>query len=90
VPISKFNAGAPSSRYYDSQLQKSHHLCFILKTDEPFELPEDPDAPVKTGEVLFKFLGLLGDCGKYSLPQNPRIDVGAVLALEVFITASGL
>jgi hypothetical protein len=61
---------------------------FILNTDEPFELAELPLAPVTTELVLFRAFALM-ICGKYS-PPAPTNEVGGVLALEVFITASGL
>jgi len=63
---------------------RAHHLGFMLKIDEPFELPDDPDDPVKTDAVLFNTLGLDGTaCGKYPSPANSVL--GGVLVLEVFI-----
>jgi hypothetical protein len=60
------------------------YLCFILKTEDPFELPE------LTEGILFKVLGLPELCGKYPSPKNPTIELGGVLAFEVFMVASGL
>lgn len=65
-----------------------YHLCFILKTDDPFELDELPESPVLADGVLFDAFGVLGNCGKY--PSIPIVELGGVLALEEFIRASGL
>jgi hypothetical protein len=32
----------------------------MIKTDDPFELPDDPEVPVRTDGVLFSALGLDG------------------------------
>jgi len=58
----------------------------MVKTDEVFELVELPENPVLAEGVLF---GIFGVTGKYP-SLNPTTELGGVLALEVFITASGL
>jgi hypothetical protein len=70
-----------------SSFQELPYPIFRLNTDEPFELLL-PDAPVPVEFARFEILEVIGVCGKY--PSIPINVLGGVLALEVFITASGL
>jgi hypothetical protein len=70
-----------ASRHYCNTV--SHHLCFILNTDDAFELPEDTPE-----DDLLNAPGLGGICGKKLSPANNTL--GGVLALAVFIIISEL
>lgn len=84
------NTKSLSRRYHHQFITQTLYLCFMLETDDPFELLEELlDVSVLPEEPPFNPLGLIETRGKYPSPK-PGPGVGGLLALLVFIAASGL